>query len=75
MPAPQLFVYGINENISNSEIQEAFSKYGNVVDTYNTGKGYAFVTYDNKEDATTVRSNHLLLFSWSLTWLCRRPSS
>ena len=51
---PQLFVYGINESISNSELQEAFSKYGQVVDTYNTGKGYAFVTFDNKEDASTV---------------------
>ena len=25
--------------------------YGAVVDTYNTGKGYAFVTYGCKEDA------------------------
>ena len=29
-------------------------RYGTVVDTYNTGKGYAFVTFDNKEDASTV---------------------
>ena len=50
----QLFVYGVNESTSNSELQEAFSKYGNVVDTYNTGKGFAFVTYDNKQDASTV---------------------
>ena len=40
--------------MSNSELQEAFEKYGQVVDTYNTGKGYAFVTYANKEDASTV---------------------
>ena len=52
----QLFVYGVNESTSNSELQEAFSKYGNVVDTYNTGKGFAFVTYDNKQDASTVNS-------------------
>ena len=50
----QLFVYGVNESTSNSELQEAFSKYGNVVDTYNTGKGFAFVTYENKQDASTV---------------------
>ena len=25
-----------------------------VTDVYNTGKGYAFVTYDRKEDAVTV---------------------
>ena len=29
-------------------------RYGTIVDTYNTGKGYAFVTFDNKEDASTV---------------------
>ena len=52
----QLFVYGVNESTSNSELQEAFSKYGNVVDTYNTGKGFAFVTYDNKQDASTVNA-------------------
>jgi len=50
----KLFVYGINESCSNSEIQEAFEKFGQVTDTYNTGKGYAFVTYANKEDAATA---------------------
>ena len=50
----KLFVYGVNENTSNSELSDAFSKYGTVVDTYNTGKGYAFVTFDNKEDAATA---------------------
>merc|ERR1712210_53300 len=50
----KLFVYGVNENTSNSELSDAFSKYGTVVDTYNTGKGYAVVTFDNKEDASTA---------------------
>ena len=50
----KLFVYGVNENTSNSELSDAFSKYGTVVDTYNTGKGYAFVTFDNKDDAQTA---------------------
>merc|ERR1719264_1285222 len=48
----KLFVYGINESVSNSELQSEFEKFGTVTDTYNTGKGYAFVTYDNKDDAT-----------------------
>jgi len=47
----KLFVYGVNEGTSNSELQEQFEKFGTVTDTYNTGKGYAFVTYDNKESA------------------------
>ena len=58
----QLFVYGVNESTSNSELQEAFSKYGNVVDTYNTGKGFAFVTYENKQDASTVSLEVALSF-------------
>ena len=91
----QLFVYGVNENISNSELSEAFSKwvflcsngvcqgwfhcvtewyfrYGTVVDTYNTGKGYAFVTFDNKEDAATVKT-WISLFVWqgrSIFFIC-----
>jgi len=39
-----------------------------VTDVYNTGKGYAFVTFDRKEDAETVSGKlgvHLLLTkSW-----------
>ena len=47
----KLFVYGVNEGTSNSELQAEFEKFGTVTDTYNTGKGYAFVTFDNKDDA------------------------
>jgi len=47
----KLFVYGINESISNSELQSEFEKFGTVTDTYNTGKGYAFVTFENKDSA------------------------
>ena len=35
----KLFVYGVNEGTSNSELQEQFEKFGTVTDTYNTGKG------------------------------------
>ena len=35
----KLFVYGISQHISNSELQEEFEKFGTVNDTYNTGKG------------------------------------
>jgi len=48
----KLFIYGVNEGTSNSDLQEGFEKFGTVTDTYNTGKGYAFVTFDKKEDAT-----------------------
>jgi len=48
----KLFVYGINESIANSELQAEFEKFGTVTDTYNTGKGYAFVTFENKSAAS-----------------------
>ena len=50
----KLFVYGIDQSASNHEIQGEFEKFGMVSDVYNTGKGYAFVTFDRKEDADTA---------------------
>jgi RNA recognition motif-containing protein len=50
----KLFVYGVNENMANGELQAEFEKFGQVTDTYNTGKGFAFVTFDRKEDAQTA---------------------
>ena len=35
-------------------LQTEFEKCGRVVDVYNTGKGFAFVTFDRKEDAATA---------------------
>jgi len=51
----KLFVYGIDQNLSNEEIQSEFDKFGMVTDVYNTGKGYAFVTFDKKEDADSAQ--------------------
>ena len=51
----KLFVYGIDQNLSNDEIQSEFDKFGMVTDVYNTGKGYAFVTYERKEDADSAQ--------------------
>ena len=50
----KLFVYGIDQNMANEELQAEFEKFGMVSDVYNTGKGFAFVTFDRKEDAATV---------------------
>ena len=35
----KLFVYGIDQNMSNGDIQSEFEKFGAVTDVYNTGKG------------------------------------
>lgn len=50
----KLFVYGIDQNAAKEDIQDEFAKFGNVTDVYNTGKGYAFVTYDSQDDARTA---------------------
>jgi len=47
----RLFVYGVSNGTANADIQGEFEKFGTVLDTYNTGKGYAFVTFENKNDA------------------------
>ena len=46
----RLFIYGINETVSNSELESKFGEYGPVTDSYNTGKGYAFVTFADPND-------------------------
>merc|ERR1712127_1058175 len=50
----KLFVYGVDQNMDNGEIQSHFEKHGRVVDVYNTGKGFAFVTFDSKEEAESA---------------------
>ena len=71
----KLFVYGIQENISDSELQGEFGKFGNVTDTYNTGKGYAFVTFDSKESAAeaTEQLNGQTLFGQQIKVNEARP--
>jgi len=48
----KLFVYGVDQYMDNEEISSAFSQYGTVTDVYNSGKGFAFVTYSSKDEAS-----------------------
>jgi len=50
----KLFIYGVDQNMANGDLQAEFEKFGMVTDVYNTGKGFAFVTFDRKEDAQTA---------------------
>ena len=63
----KLFVYGVDQNMANGDLQAEFEKFGTVTDVYNTGKGFAFVTFDRKEDAETVSLKlvHFIYFKTS----------
>ena len=50
----KLFVYGVDQNMDNGDLQAEFEKFGMVTDVYNTGKGFAFVTFDSREAAETA---------------------
>ena len=41
----RLFVYGVSEDVQRQELEDEFGQCGRVTDAYNTGKGYAFITY------------------------------
>jgi len=47
----KLFVHGIKQDVREEAIKEIFSKYGTVVDVFNPGKGFAFVTFDEASSA------------------------
>ena len=42
------------KRLTYSVFKSEFEKCGRVVDVYNTGKGFAFVTFDRKEDAAAA---------------------
>merc|ERR1711981_1342943 len=47
----KLFVNGVNANCPKEKLEKEFSGLGEVTDCFITGKGYAFVTMANHEDA------------------------
>jgi len=47
----KLFVHGIKQDVREEAIKELFSKYGTVVDVFNPGKGFAFVTFEEASSA------------------------
>ncbi len=46
-----MFVYGVHCSCPKSVIEDEFTRVGNVRDVKITSKGYAFVAYDNMDDA------------------------
>lgn len=51
----KLFVYGVSIRTPKEELQAEFEKFGEVLDAYNSGKGYAFITYQSKQEAEDAR--------------------
>jgi len=47
----KLFVHNVSEDTSNEDLGEAFGKHGTVTDSYNTGKGFAFITFSTADEA------------------------
>ena len=42
--AAELFVWGVKANTPSEVLENEFSQCGEVLDAYNTGRGYAYVT-------------------------------
>lgn len=47
----KLFVHGVGEDVSSTTLEDAFGRHGTVTDAYNSGRGFAFVTYSTSEEA------------------------
>ena len=50
----KLFVHGITQDVDNSDLKAAFDEYGSVTDAFNSGKGFAFVTFSNPAEAAAA---------------------
>ena len=47
----KLFVYGVSASCPKGLLENEFQRYGNVSDVFITGKGYAFITMETKDEA------------------------
>merc|ERR1712029_445203 len=51
----KLFVYGVSIRTAKEELQAEFEKFGQVLDAYNSGKGYTFITFQAKDEADAAK--------------------
>jgi len=47
----KLFVHNVSGETSQDDLRSAFESCGTVTDAYNTGKGFAFITYSSPDEA------------------------
>jgi len=50
----KLFVHGVKQEIDEDDIKSEFEVFGKVVDSFNPGKGFAFVTFSLPEEASAA---------------------
>jgi len=50
----KLFVHGVSQDIDEDDIKAKFETFGNVIDSFNPGKGFAFVTFSLAEEAAAA---------------------
>ena len=55
--ACKLFVHGVKQEVTEKEIVDEFSKFGVVVECFNPGKGFAFVTFQTDSEAQSAVNN------------------
>ena len=51
----RLYVNGVDKNMKNGELVAHFKKFGPVIDVYNSLRGFAFVSFQNKYSAAMAR--------------------
>ena len=51
MSGIKLFVYGVSASCPKGILEKEFERYGMVSDVFITGKGYAFITMESKDEA------------------------
>ena len=73
--ACKLFVHGVKQEITEKEITEEFSQFGSVVECFNPGKGFAFVTFqtDGEAEAAVNSLNGKKLFGNILSINISKP--
>ena len=52
----KVFVHNVSEETGNDDLKKAFGKHGTIADAYNTGKGFAFITFSSAGEAQAAIS-------------------
>ena len=51
----RLIIFGVDRDMTDGELAAQFKKFGRVINVFNTKKGCAFVSFQNKDSADLAR--------------------